>query len=267
MTTNYRQVLRSAVRVSDQGIDLASVRLVRGNRRVDLVGVMHIAEHAFWDEVEALIQARRAEGFVIQSELIRGGPKPWLMRRVRRFLTGALARRGLTAQMERLDYSEDGPIQVHDCTYADMITAVGRPRTWLVTFGSLVAAGIFAALPVEHRYMVLEPVLGGPKASPMEQGRFGRFHRARERVAIKAVVGTDRDVVTLWGAAHVHRMTSMLIQRGWRVEEVCWRTAVRKPEEECPAEETGAAPTTGPATTEAAPTGAARPAAAVPVAA
>lgn len=213
----------NAMRVTPTALEAATVHFSRDDKHIELVGVMHFAAPSFWDDIHTVINRRLAAGGEVQSEMITGAPKRPIRSLLVKHLNKRLQSRGLVSQMTALDYSPASVIRIHDITYQQMVTSLGRPAAAVLSVMVVGVMGVMSALTPAQRDAVFGENFVSSPGRLHNQGAFKTMHTERERIALDAVEAAPGDVTTLWGAGHLVSMSRTLVERGWTVESVEWR--------------------------------------------
>ncbi|OHU47345.1 hypothetical protein BKG82_27220 [Mycobacteroides chelonae] len=214
---------------------LPAVTLTKADKQIQLIGVMHIADHRAWQLLNARLRSERAAGASIQFELLARSttqPDPQMLREnvkyraLVRYLAIAL---GMQMQHQGLAMHSSW---VHaDLRLDEFVAATGGSldRNLSLPDGvsdALVAAGRCVLLRSRRTRRTLMLAILGAAALVPQLGRFADIVLpARNRIAARsAELSTTTRTVSIWGAAHLPGIARLLTRAGWTVSGVSWWT-------------------------------------------
>lgn len=202
-----------------------------------LLGVSHVAEASFWEEVAALVADKESAGSQVHYEMVENdtGEAMKLGLDVRRFAQAA----GMVFQKDGLPYpdhwlrtdmslseylSHGNPAKIQKALDRedqneddlDLLSSYeGLP---------LLARRFFVyGMPVLHRLFWLKDHLGGKSS-------LGISHKitidARNKIGVDAALSAESNVVAIWGAAHLPGMGKLLEQAGFIETDRRWLVSV-----------------------------------------
>lgn len=213
-------------------------------RAVQLVGMVHIGDQAFYDQVAQLVADREAAGTVVHYERIRSDlgdateVERDLVQRLRAAQTHGLLADLMGAQFQLTAMAYQPHWVNTDVTALQVLRALPDPERFVARCERLadVAVDDDARRALRSTLSVLVRHLPAVTrwTAPMRWGRSARAEDAalvgmRNQVAVDAALSTDRSVVALWGAAHLDGIGAGLQRAGFALTDTMWLTAVEKP--------------------------------------
>lgn len=217
--------------------------------RVSLVGMIHIAQPAYYESIQEFVDTRAAEGAFVHYERVKNmSPAvtqrlgPDLRRRIG--LLKGLANSpyalfegmNVVRQRDALVCREEW--QNHDALVAGVACRLSFGRLAVFNAAVGVAKGVFSRLSDDQRLMVvkgsLEKILdSSPEyVASRAAGKVGRVILGyRNDIALNAFDGQQSthpgsDVVLVWGAGHVPGLGAGLEARGYEKTGVQMMTAI-----------------------------------------
>lgn len=222
------------VRIRRSSAALPAVTLTKADKQIQLIGVMHIADHYVWQLLNARLASERAGGATIQFELIERTttqPDPQVLREtvkyrsLMRYLAMAM---GMQTQQCGLAMHRSW---VHaDLRWDEFAAATGSSGRILNLPESasdvLVAAGRSVMLRSRTTRRTLFLAVLGVAALLPQLGAFDDIVLpARNRIAARAAeLSATNRTVSVWGAAHLPGIARLLTRSGWAVSSVNWWT-------------------------------------------
>lgn len=218
----------------------------KDGRRITLVGMVHVADRRFFDRVQMLVAKRESAGAVVHYERIRPitdesatDAELALAVRLRKLGDHALLADlvGLQMQTRSLQYQRHWANT--DMTVLQLLRTMPEPADWVA--GMERAATSLDDMDDQQRRDAKRVVGWIVRHLPLvsrltawKRGGQGRRQArvlidARNQVAIDAALTETREVVALWGAAHLPGIAAGLEREGFRRVSTKWLTAVRKP--------------------------------------
>lgn len=254
-----------SIRKRRGNIETAVVRYTSPVRKpITVIGMQHIADASFYDTVAEEIKALQGEGAVVHYELTGPGsdeeleqlPRE-LVGLVRELRENGERRRaegaaklsdllGLASQHRLYDqYADTEGWENHDFTDAQMASYFGvrsmrkmmesstsmmkmldqddeRVRRWSAKIMLFLIRHINVLYPLTNLVTSLRPRKAAEQAIILDM---------RNSVAVNAALkaAEERPVVMPWGAGHIPGLTDKLAEYHYRVDEVRWLTALRRP--------------------------------------
>lgn len=213
----------------------------QGDREIKVYGVVHLAPQEHWDDLGRRLGGDEERGAAIHLEGVQRPSSPVLgtVRLLAASLqqTYGLAEKmlphlvhqkvGLTVPMtaERVDLRAEEvarAIPVHG--------RLGLAAQWLLSKGvQRLPEGLLVDIGKE-----MEGGFGeSRRSSILSRGTNAAVLDLRNLWAISHALeeAHHRDVVLVWGAAHLPGMAALLGEEGWRIEETSWRLWKELPEE------------------------------------
>ncbi len=226
MRFGRKQRIYPPLQVRRHGVALPEITLCKDARQIRLIGVMHLADKAVWEDLNALLRREVACGANIQFEAIRPVRRLNLEeiqasrrhRAVNRYLGLAL---GMQHQAEAVVVENDW---VHaDLTDIELGTITDVPLGKLPAGAGLAAAEI-GRIPVVQsqraRRVLMLAIIATAHLIPHISNTADAILAARNRIAVRtALESVSPRIVSIWGAAHLPGMARLLIQAGWSVSD------------------------------------------------
>lgn len=215
-----------SIRRKRGNVEAATDTYVKDGRTVTLVGVAHVASPTFWERTRALIAAKEDAGYEVQYEAVKNdlgrkfklGPdldglakfvglesqftgitynrEDWVCTDIRLSeLVGNLSPEKL-ARVEE----ESAAFDITDPAYANY----AKPLRWLMGY-----IHILDRLPIK--------TFGLKRADVVDK---------RDKAAFAGIKNTTRNVISIWGAAHLPGIGRHLLADGYHLAHREWVTAI-----------------------------------------
>ncbi|WP_432947585.1 hypothetical protein ACQPXM_11310 [Kribbella sp. CA-253562] len=215
------------------------------NRKATVIGMVHVADAAFYREVDRIVTALHEQGATVQYESLRPPvPEDRMTSNerelVRRFQSNNT--RSFLAAMLGLDLQHQNALRIQpwwvnaDISLLEFLRALPDPERFVTRLES---ARIGLNDPQEQRqlrttarFLIRHLPLFTIALRPLEWIR--RNRRAERRVildlrnrsAASAILAAGGDVVAMWGANHLPGIGAILHDQGWRRVDTQWNVAV-----------------------------------------
>jgi hypothetical protein len=197
---------------------------------VELVGVLHVADAAFWRYLNKHMRSRVREGYVVHYELVSGSYDQITNDRagkmMRRFSKAAklviekAKAAGLTYQLDGIRYPT-GAVNT-DMTKQQMRHAFAD-APWSMPAKLWLAAHVLQAIPTSMFKETLATTIANSKSTMSAGGLNDKvIVDARNTIATRAALSAQYHVVAVWGAAHLPGISANLKEAGYRVINKRW---------------------------------------------
>lgn len=197
---------------------------------VELIGVLHVADKAFWSYLNKLMRRRVREGYIVHYELITGSEAEVSQDRagkmMRRFgktmqvIVSKARAAGLTYQLDAIRYPV-GSVNT-DMTKQQLRHAFASVP-WTMPAKLWVADHVLQAVPVAMFKEVLATTLAASKTSLGSGGiNDAIILDERNLIASRAALASRQPVIAIWGAAHLPGIAANLKKAGYHVVSQRW---------------------------------------------
>lgn len=234
----------------EDGLYTPTITMVNGDRSVQLAGVVHVADTAYWLNWERELLAHVASGKEVQMELVRSEKNPnGVVPKPFRFLGKGLRTwikaNGLTLQTDIIKPHID-KFTITDTTMERLIKDLGDDVLYIMA-ASTFAYPMIAVLSMVKRSLVPELLVKSlgeteklwmdfekltAEKKPIPDKMYRKLHRnniiitKRNKIAVAALNGAEAGALAMWGAAHLPGISEELWDLGWTPTEVTWRRAI-----------------------------------------
>lgn len=218
------RAVRTANDATEARLEVAVRTVERAGRRVSLVGAVHVADPAFYDELGATLAACPA----VLAEGLE--PDPDAPPPPDDDVAQALAAFGLAFQSDALSPGE-GWRRV-DLSVAEVRAALaGRgidPAPWLDDRDRGALRGLGDATDPRRRALVRLALLGALGDDPPDDAAYWDvLVGLRDAAVVAEVLRTEGDACVLYGADHLPDLEARLVRAGFARREERWSAAIR----------------------------------------
>lgn len=224
--------MNSSIRRRNGHLATARDTYVRDGRTVILQGVCHVADENFWEQLNSYLVRAEAVGFEVHFEGVTNDmadpPKIFVD------LAGFASLLGLQGQKAGLTYRPHWTRT--DISLSELVAGMA-PETLSRMVDTAEKMNEFLSSMDGHdqRHLIGSVIrrmmafgLALPKAGPFALGiKDPTILGRRNEVAARAAIEAERDVVALWGAAHLPGIGELLGEAGFHRTDRQWTPVMR----------------------------------------
>lgn len=216
-------------------MEVATDIYTNGNRVIAVVGVCHIAEESYWDNLNKRISGYESMGYSVQYEMVKNDLQDQ-PEKAKLLATGKLYQ--MIAELTGLESQGVGLKYKKHWTNTDITASEMLKYASMETLAELIkkaTEGLEKVMESEHRETAGEKIRFCIRWMPLFQllAPNQREHMKvlldlRNDIAADAMLNAEGNVVSIWGAKHLKGIGELLRAKGFKRESRVWTPAVRE---------------------------------------